>query len=108
MTLKQLIKEEYHLLLKEEKKWFELYKSYNKSKYRNVKGGYNAVNRPQVYDLILLRIKKGPGHTSGTEGLVYHVSPSGQSFKLEDFTGNKNPKEYFTDDFKRAKIKRLK
>lgn len=69
--------------------------------------GYDVLkNPPMVGDSLSMRTDHGGGRTSGVDGSVYEVSPSGKTFRLEDDYGNKDEKWRNIVDYKKAKISR--
>jgi len=61
--------------------------------------GYSLTMMPEIGDKIEMKTSTG-----GIQGIVYQVSTGGHTFKLKDDYGNKNPKDFKTIDFKKAKI----
>lgn len=63
--------------------------------------GYTLTMMPKIGDKVEMKTSGG-----GIQGIVYQVATGGHTFKLKDDYGNKNTKDFYTKDFKKAKIVR--
>jgi len=66
--------------------------------------GYGNTKTPKIGDYVILRVEKGGGLTSVTNGFVYEVSEDKKSFKLKDIYGNKSKQTFNVSDFGKARI----